>query len=164
MGVVTSISGGGPGGGSGGAGGVGGSTGATDNAVLRADGTGGTTLQTSTVTIDDTGNVTFPARLLGKRGADAASGTDLTLGNGNYFLVTGTTQIEGIIPAGWTGGSTVILQFVSSVTVAHSGISENGDPVLLAGAANFSATAGDTLTLVRDDSGGFWREIARTVI
>ena len=35
---------------------IGGSTGATDNAILRADGTGGATIQNSSVTIDDSGN------------------------------------------------------------------------------------------------------------
>lgn len=39
-------------------GGIGGSTGATDNAILRADGTGGGTVQSSTVTISDGGNIT----------------------------------------------------------------------------------------------------------
>ena len=39
-------------------GGIGGSTGATDNAVLRADGTGGGAIQSSSVTIDDLGSVT----------------------------------------------------------------------------------------------------------
>jgi hypothetical protein len=39
----------------GGGGGVGGSTGATDNAVLRADGTGGSTVQNSAMTIADNG-------------------------------------------------------------------------------------------------------------
>ena len=38
-------------------GGIGGSTGSTDNAILRADGTGGSTLQSSGVTIDDSGNM-----------------------------------------------------------------------------------------------------------
>jgi hypothetical protein len=38
-------------------GGVGGSTGATDNAILRADGTGGATLQSSGVTISDNSEV-----------------------------------------------------------------------------------------------------------
>ena len=38
-------------------GGIGGSTGATDNRVLRSDGTGGATAQASSVTIDDNGNV-----------------------------------------------------------------------------------------------------------
>lgn len=37
--------------------GISGSTGATDNRVLRADGTGGSTLQNSAVAIDDTGTV-----------------------------------------------------------------------------------------------------------
>ena len=40
-----------------GGGGIGGSTGSTDNAILRADGTGGSTLQSSGVTIDDSGNL-----------------------------------------------------------------------------------------------------------
>jgi hypothetical protein len=38
-------------------GGIGGSTGATDNAILRADGTGGATLQNSGVTISDNSEV-----------------------------------------------------------------------------------------------------------
>lgn len=44
--------------------GISGSTGATDNAILRADGTGGSTLQSSAVTISDAGriqNVTDPS-------------------------------------------------------------------------------------------------------
>ncbi len=40
-----------------GGGGIGGSTGATDNRVLRSDGTGAATVQNSPVTIDDSGNV-----------------------------------------------------------------------------------------------------------
>lgn len=44
------------------AGAIGGSTGATDNAILRADGTGGATLQTSVLTLaDTTGAITWPA-------------------------------------------------------------------------------------------------------
>lgn len=41
-------------------GGVGGTTGATDNALLRADGTGGATVQSSTVTISDAGVIVTP--------------------------------------------------------------------------------------------------------
>lgn len=44
-------------GGGGGGGGVGGSTGADDNRLLRADGTGGATLQASLVTVDDAGAI-----------------------------------------------------------------------------------------------------------
>lgn len=147
-----------------GGGGIGGSTGTTDNRLLRADGTGGSTVQSSAISVDDTGNVTLPARLLGKQGADVASGTDLILGSGNYFYVTGTTAIHGIVPVGWAAGSVVILQFEGSVTVNHNGAPDTADALLLAGAANFSATAGDILGLVRDEAAGVWREVFRTVI
>lgn len=44
----------------GGVGNIGGSTGATDQAILRANGTGGATLQSSLATVDNTGLGTFP--------------------------------------------------------------------------------------------------------
>jgi hypothetical protein len=43
-----------------GAGAISGSTGSTDNAVLRADGTGGATLQASLATVDDSGGINIP--------------------------------------------------------------------------------------------------------
>ena len=45
-----------------GGGGIGGSTGSTDNAILRADGTGGSTLQSSPVTIADDGDLVINSR------------------------------------------------------------------------------------------------------
>lgn len=84
---------------SGGGGGVGGSTGAVDNAILRADGTGGSTVQSSGITI-----------------ADGASGTlsgtnsgDVTLaGTPDYITIAGqvitrsqidlATDITGNLP------------------------------------------------------------------
>ena len=56
-------------------GGISGSTGATDNAVLRADGTGGATLQNSSVTIDDSGNLTANAAFGGFATTDMSGGT-----------------------------------------------------------------------------------------
>lgn len=93
----------------GGGGGIGGSTGTTDNAVLRSDGTGGSTLQASGLSIDDAVN-SFSG-LTGDAGTDiiTAPGTafangdpvrfrSLTGGGGlntttNYFVrdVSGTT-------------------------------------------------------------------------
>lgn len=72
----------------GGGGGIGGSTGATDNAILRADGTGGSTLQASGITI-----------------ADGASGTlsgtnsgDVTLtGTPDYITIAGQTITRGLV-------------------------------------------------------------------
>lgn len=43
-----------------GSGTIGGSTGSTDNALLRADGTGGSTAQASAITVDDNGAITVP--------------------------------------------------------------------------------------------------------
>lgn len=43
-----------------GAGTIGGTTGSTDNAIIRADGTGGATLQSSLVTVNDSGTVNIP--------------------------------------------------------------------------------------------------------
>lgn len=56
-------------------GGVGGSTGATDNRVLRADGTGGSTVQSSPITIDDSGNVTGVGTLAVSTGVNLPNGT-----------------------------------------------------------------------------------------
>lgn len=42
---------------------IGGSTENTDNAILRANGTGGSTLQGSSVIIDDSGNIDTPGKL-----------------------------------------------------------------------------------------------------
>lgn len=60
----------------GGGGSIGGSTGATDNAVLRANGTGGSTLQNSGVLIDDSDNIT------NVNGVRSKSATELTIATG----------------------------------------------------------------------------------
>lgn len=104
---------------------------------------------------------TFAGRILGKQGADVASGTNVTLGNGNYFDVTGTSTVNTIAGTNWTAGSAVTLQFDGSATVTHNGAG-TGASILLAGAINFAATANDTLTLVWD--GVTWRETARAAI
>lgn len=102
------------------------------------------------------------------QGADVASGTNLTLLEGNTFEITGTTQIDLILITGWQNGSEVTLIFNESLTVRH-GIATSGSNVtiLLSGGANFSATANDTLTLVLSETtagGQAWREVARTAI
>ncbi len=100
-------------------------------------------------------------RLLTNQGSDVASASDITLGAGNYFDITGTTQIDTIASTGWTIGSFVVLQFDASVTVKHN-TAGTGASLQLAGSGDFSATAGDTLMLVYD--GTDWREVSRTVI
>lgn len=73
---------------------VGGSTGSTDNALLRADGTGGSTTQNSTVIVDDSGN-------LSGIGTVATSG-NITI-NSQQALHQGTSG---------TGGQTIISGYV----------------------------------------------------
>ena len=60
---------------SGGGGTIGGSTGATDNRLIRADGTGGSTVQSSGITIDDSDNVTGAATMDVGTGGYKVSGT-----------------------------------------------------------------------------------------
>ena len=88
-------------------GGIGGSTGATDNAVLRADGTGGGAIQSSSVTIDDLGSVTCKNGTF-KHTTSANPGglviRDNHPDNGGY------SQLE-IAGANWSGGTG--LQFIN---------------------------------------------------
>ena len=125
----------------------------------------------SAVTIDASQNSTFAGdvsvtgRVLAAQGSDVASADEIVLGtDGNYFDITGTTTINHIRNTGWTAGSMMTLQFDGSVTVTHNvgGAAGAEADILLAGAVDFSATAGDTLTLRYD--GTTFREIARTAI
>ncbi len=106
-------------------------------------------------------------RIVGLQPASIASASNLTLTEGNVFEITGTTSISGITTAGWQNGSTVTLMFSSTATVRHNTAGGAGTALIfLAGAANFSATANDTLTLVLSTVNGTqaWREIGRAAI
>lgn len=83
-----------------GGGGLGGSTGSVDNAMLRADGTGGSTVQASAVIVDDTGNTVLGTSSTSgsSRGITAGgSSTDVSLelnpkGSGGVVVnITGST-------------------------------------------------------------------------
>lgn len=114
------------------------------------------------------GSAHFDGRVLTAQGADVAAANDLTLGaDGNTFEITGATQINAITTSGWLLGSMITLLFASTPTVKHNTAGGAGTAViLLAGAADFSATAGDTLTLRYSDIGGTsaWREMSRAAI
>jgi hypothetical protein len=67
---------------------IGGSTGSTDNAIIRADGTGGVTIQSSSVTIDDSGNVTAISYA-----TSASDGSNkITLSNNTTIAPTASTH------------------------------------------------------------------------
>jgi hypothetical protein len=115
-------------------------------------------------TLNNTG-LLMASRIRTAKGADVASGTTITIGaDGNAVAITGTTTINHLTTTDWQAGSVVRLLFGTSLTVTHNAGSPpaNTAPILLSGAANFSATANDVLTLIFD--GTNWRECARTVI
>lgn len=82
---------------------VGGSTGSTDNAVLRADGTSGTNMQSSGVTIDDSDNIVIPGTALvngttsaGKNAAVEIQGTDGSATDGAILTLAGSDGYPGV--------------------------------------------------------------------
>jgi hypothetical protein len=107
------------------------------------------------------------ARMEENQGADVASANDLTLGlDGNTFEITGTTQINLINNSSWSNGSIIHLVFTSTPLIKNGQTTSGSNiTILLAGASDFSATAGDVLTLVLSEVGGTqaWREISRSV-
>lgn len=100
------------------------------------------------------------------QGSNVTAANNLALGTtGNYFQVDGATQVNLLSSTNWQGGSVITLKFNSNPTVKHNqGVSGAFKPVLLAGAADFVASANDTLTLRYDGTDAVWYEQARAVI
>jgi hypothetical protein len=102
------------------------------------------------------------------QGADVASTAGaMTLGNdGNVFEITGTNTITLLSNVGFQNGDEVTLMFTSTATLTN-GTASSGTNIkmLLAGGANFVATANDLITLVLGEIGGtqVWREKCRSV-
>lgn len=79
-------------------------------------------------------------------------------------MFTPTTQINRIVNTNWQNGSQVTLLFASNPTVKHNQASSGANiTILLATSGDFTASAGDTLTLMLCEIGGTqaWREVAR---
>lgn len=94
------------------------------------------------------------------RGSDVASANDLTLGVGNSFGVTGSTNVNGIATANWQAGSVVKLFLLGGITIKHNTAPSAGFAKFsLQGAADFVGTSGAVLTVEYD--GTAWQEIAR---
>lgn len=102
---------------------LGGSTGSTDNAILRANGEGGVTLQNSLVTIDDDGSINIPSGQSYKINNTALTASDVgavpnSLFDGNCIIASvvdntptavniDESEIVGRLPAGNINGFTV---------------------------------------------------------
>lgn len=101
-----------------------------------------------------------------RQGVAITAANNLTPGtDGDYFQVSGATQINLLDVTSLLGGAWITLKFNSTPTVKHNqGASGNFKPILLAGAADFVATANDTLTLRYDATDAKWYETSRAVI
>ncbi len=104
-------------------------------------------------------------RLQERQGAAVASANNLTVGtDGNYFQITGSTQINLIDSSGWQGGSRIEMKFNSNPLVKHNqAASGNFKPIMLNGGVDFATAANNTLTLVYDSTDAKWYELARKV-
>lgn len=121
---------------------------------------------------DATAYVALPStgsgRLLGLKGADVVSGSctsgDCTLpAVGGFFVVTGTTTVDGFSTAGVTAGTMIVVQTSGSITFTDNGTVAAGFGAMkLVGAGNVSMTANDNIMLMW--TGSFWDQIAPTLV
>ena len=81
-------------------------------------------------------DITMSKDTIFKVGSDVASATNMTLGDGVYFDITGTTAIESIATKG--PGARVVLHFDAALTLTH-----HATNLILPGAANITTVAGD---------------------
>lgn len=102
-------------------GGIGGATGSTDNAVLRADGTGGATAQSSAVSIDDNGAITVPE--IAAPSTPAAGKVVIYAKSDNKVYRKGEDGVEAELGGG--GGSIAPLVVEDANTVAQRNGSNN---------------------------------------
>ena len=93
-------------------------------------------------------NVTVNQTLKTHQGMDVASATAVTLGDGNYFDITGTTTIATI--ATKAIGTQITLQFDDALTLTHSA------HLFLPTAANITTAAGD-IAVFYEYAAGDWR-------
>lgn len=92
---------------------------------------------------------------------DVASATDITFSReSQIYRITGTTTIN-TITAPALGSPVIHLIFTASLTVNDEATSSGN--IRLAGAADFSATADDVLTLVWNSTDSKWHEVSRSV-
>lgn len=95
------------------------------------------------------------------QGASVASANNLALGHdGNYFQISGTTQINLLAATDWQGGSLVTLKFNGILTVKHNQTASGANkPIFLKAAADLTTAAGTTLVLRYDATDATWYQV-----
>jgi len=87
-------------------------------------------------------------RVLGRQGSDIASASSITLGEGNFFVITGTTDIADIDLTDWTDGSSVRLKFSGVLDV------KNGTGNIVRDSGDLATSSDMIVEFVKD--GAFW--------
>lgn len=102
------------------------------------------------------------ARAIMQAMSTTAAAGDLTVPNANMIEITGNTQINAITVTGLQAGYTFSLSFTGTPTVKNNTAGGAGTAViLLAGGADFVASANDVLTLFWN--GAVFLEVSRSV-
>lgn len=122
----------------------------TSLATISTAGKVSDTALSTNVALKDVANA-FTKTQTWAKGADVASAAALTLGDGNYFDVTGTATVTSIATKGI--GTQVTLHFDGVLTLTH-----HATDLVLPDGANVTTTAGDEITLVEYATGD-WRMI-----
>jgi Pectate lyase superfamily protein len=105
----------------------------------------------------------FTGPVYSPQGSNIASATTITLpSNGNYFLITGTTSIQTIVPQVTNPyGMVIYLRFESTVAL----LNQVGNPnnIQLAGSTNYTVPAGTIMGFIfGSKNGNQWQEISRS--
>lgn len=109
------------------------------------------------------GNARFEGRVQLGKGTDVPSAADLAPGTGgNYFTVTGNTNIDFMKTTNWTPGSEITLEFTGTPTLNHNTAAPpvGSAALFLSGSANFVCTAECVLKFAWN--GTVWKELSRT--
>lgn len=115
---------------------------------------------TDIISADETQMSVLNIRFKQSQGANVAAANDMTLGSGgNYFVITGNTQINAIAEANWQSGAVIYLKFTGTPTVKHATAGGAGFASFnLDGSVDIVAANNTLLTLLYD--GTVWQQVS----
>lgn len=116
-------------------------------AIVSGGGSGSSTTQILTGTDTTTYATPDAIAALWEQGSDVASSGTISLGEGGYFNITGTTTITDIDFGTDKAGRKAWVKFAGALTLTHS-----GSTLILPGGGNITTAAGDTACFVSEGS------------
>lgn len=110
------------------------------------------------------GNISFNNRILGKQGSNISAKDYLDLGNGNYFLITGSAIIKAMHKDGWTNGSVVYLTFDDACDLNHMNTFDpNYYSFYFHSESNISVSEQNTIPFIFDGDNLRWKCLDSTL-